>query len=596
MKLVTSQAFLVLLALSPVAVVQAEETQSAVIVTATRTAQTADATIAPVIVIDREEIANNPAADVSDLLRMHAGIDIGRNGGPGQQTSVFIRGAESNHTLVMIDGVKINPGTIGTAAIQNIRLDMIERIEIVKGPRSTLYGSEAIGGVINIITRRGKEGSHYEINAGYGSFDTRTIGFNAHNKADTRAAGITVNAKQSDGYTIRSTSAIERGYDNLNLHLYGKRRLGETDAQISYWHSSGTTEYLDFLLNPVDQDYTNSALSISFDNSFTTSWLSKLKLSRIVDEIDQNQSADFAHTQRDVLDWQHDVQISDDQLLTAGIYLSQEHTQASVFGSSFDQTIDVNAVFVQDDLRFGDHHLLMGLRHTDHETYGTHNTGSIDYAWHITDAWQLMVGVASGFRSPDSTDLFGGTSANPNLLPEESENKELGLKYTISKQQQIRINYFNNDITNLIEYDFGSSQMQNIAEAQVRGTELEYQFTGTNWLVKASAISQDPQNKADGAQLSRRSKQSYSLAVDYRQSDYQLGLDILHSGERDNSAYDSLILDAYTLVNFNAHYQATKRLSLNGRIENLTDETYELAATYRPPERSYYLELLYNFD
>ena len=140
------------------------EEQQPIIVTATRTAQTADETISPVIVISRENLETQTGAEIADILHHYAGIDIGRNGGPGQQTSIFIRGANSNHTLVMIDGININPD-IGNAPLQNIRLDMIERIEIIKGPRSTLYGSQAIGGVINIITRKAKEGSHYEVHA-----------------------------------------------------------------------------------------------------------------------------------------------------------------------------------------------------------------------------------------------------------------------------------------------------------------------------------------------------------------------------------------------------------------------------------------------
>ena len=140
-----------------------------VFVTATRTAQTADETLSPLIVIDRDTIEDNPGADLAELLRFHAGIDVARNGGPGTVTTVFMRGAESDHVLLMIDGVKINPGTLGGGAFHNIRLNSIERIEIVKGPRSTLYGSEAIGGVINVITRRGADASEYSVSASGGS-------------------------------------------------------------------------------------------------------------------------------------------------------------------------------------------------------------------------------------------------------------------------------------------------------------------------------------------------------------------------------------------------------------------------------------------
>ena len=574
---------------------QAEE-QTPIIVTATRTAQTADETIAPVIVIDRSEIENNPGAEVSDLLRMHAGIDIGRNGGPGQTTSIFIRGTESNHTLVMIDGIKINPGTIGTAAIQNIRLDMIERIEIVKGPRSTLYGSDAIGGVINIITRRGKEGSHYQVNASHGSYKTTSLGFSADNKVDDRAAGINVNIEKSKGYAIRTTSPIERGYDNVNINLYGKKRMGETNLEITHWQSTGKTEYLDFFLTAVDQNYENSATALNIENNYTANWLSKIKLSRINDRIDQNQGVDYAHTQRDVLDWQNDIQLGNSQLVTAGIYFSNENTNASVYGSNFDENTDVKAIFAQDDATFGQHHVIAGIRSTHHKTYGTYNTWNIDYAWQVNDSTRFILGSATGFRSPDSTDRFGGATGNPNLLPEESKNNELGIQYVINKQQNVRVNYFQNDITNLIEYDFATSKMQNIAAARIKGTEIEYKFESENWSVDASAIFQDPENQSDGSQLSRRTKTSYTAGINHMINKHSIGIDVLYAGERDNSAYDTVILKSYTLANLKAHFQASKHLSINARIENLTDEVYELASTYRTPARSYYAELVYNFD
>ena len=143
-----------------------------IVVTATREKQDLERTMAPVLVIDRDEIELSLARDLADLLRFHAGLEISRNGGTGQTTSLFVRGTDSNHVLVMIDGIKINPGTIGGAAIQNIRPDMIQRIEVVKGPRSSLYGSDAIGGVINVITRKADGQMEFTAGAGrYGTFD-----------------------------------------------------------------------------------------------------------------------------------------------------------------------------------------------------------------------------------------------------------------------------------------------------------------------------------------------------------------------------------------------------------------------------------------
>jgi vitamin B12 transporter len=211
-------------------------TDPPVIVTATRVPTPVDEVLAPVIVIDRETIERSAPGDASDLLRFHAGLEVARNGGPGQTTALFIRGADSNHTLVLVDGVRINPGTIGLAAIQNIPPDMIERIEVVKGPRSSLWGTDAIGGVINIVTRRGTHDG-WAAEAGYGDYDTRKASFNGglpvgeHVDVDFGASWI-----ESDGFPTRTTDHTDRGFDNLSMS--GQVRADVGQAQVSLRHRS----------------------------------------------------------------------------------------------------------------------------------------------------------------------------------------------------------------------------------------------------------------------------------------------------------------------------------------------------------------------
>ena len=584
-----------LISLSNLSILKADE--QAIIVTATKTTQTIDDTISPIIVIEKDIIKSNPSAAISDLLRIHAGIEIGRNGGPGQQTSLFIRGTNSNHVVVMVDGVKINPGTLGAAAIQNIDLKMVERIEVVKGPRSTLYGSDAIGGVINIITHKSKKGEQYNVNVGYGSFNTKTVGFSAQNKNADYSAGISIKSKTSDGYEIRKTSPLKRGYDNQSVQLYAKKRIAKSDVQISHWQSEGKTEYLDFFLNPLDQNYANSTTAIDVENTPSETWFSKIKISHAIDKIDQNQGVDFAHTLRDVFDWQNDLQINDAQLLSAGIYLEDQQTKASSFGTNFDEKTQTNAIYVQDDILLGQHHIIMGARNTDHETFGTHLTGGIDYAIQINETLKLTAGTATGFRSPDSTDRFG-YGGNPNLKPEESTNTEFGIKYQQSKHS-VAVNLFNNEISNLIFYDDPDGfagpivgKNENIGKAKIDGVEASYQYSDKNWNININAVDQNPINVTNDTLLLRRAKNKYNFSVGYKGLDYLAQLNISHVGQRKDVAND---LNAFTLVGLSGNYTVSKNISVNGRIENITDEEYELVESYRTPERSYYIELEYNF-
>ncbi len=198
-----------------------------IVVTATRVPTPLDQVLAPMLVIDRARIEDSAATDAADLLRFNAGLDLARNGGPGQTTSLFIRGAESNHTLVLVDGVRINPGTIGLAGLQNISPSMIERIEVVKGPRSALYGTDAIGGVINVITRRGAD-TGWTAELGYGDYDTQEANVTGGFATDRIEFDLGVSWLDSDGFPTRTDDDTDRGYENFNgmAQLRGAGNVG----------------------------------------------------------------------------------------------------------------------------------------------------------------------------------------------------------------------------------------------------------------------------------------------------------------------------------------------------------------------------------
>jgi vitamin B12 transporter len=224
------------LALAASVATAAEGTASvpAVVVTATRVPMPLEEVLAPVIVIDRATIERSAANDAADLLRFHAGVEVARTGGPGQPTSVFIRGADSNHTLVLIDGVRINPGTIGLPALQNVTPDMVERIEVVKGPRSALWGSDAIGGVVNIVTRRGSRDG-WVVEAGYGDYDTRKASVNGGFGMGERASlDFGVAWLDSDGFPTRTGDDTDRGYDNLNANVQWRAAIGAGEVSLRH--------------------------------------------------------------------------------------------------------------------------------------------------------------------------------------------------------------------------------------------------------------------------------------------------------------------------------------------------------------------------
>jgi len=567
------------------------EPADTIIVTATRTAiPLSDATV-PVDVITRDEIELSLATDLPELLRFEAGIDIGRSGGPGQSTSVFLRGTESNHTLVLVDGVRINPGTLGGAAIQNIAPETIERIEIVKGARSALFGTDALGGVINIITRRSQK-SYAEAGVGAGSFATRSGYFALGGGGDATDFGVAVNLNDTDGFPTRTDSDIDSGYENLSLNMYGGMQVGDHAATLRYWSASGTTEYLDFFLSPLDQDFENRSSSLELLSPIGRKLDSKLVIGHMTDDIRQNQSADFVESTRLSVDWQLSL-ATQAHVVTTGVFYTDENAASVSFGSGFDESTWAKAIFLQDQWSRGRHHAFVALRYTDHETFGGEPTWNAEYAFSINEDWILQWGIGRAFRAPDATDRFG-FGGSPDLAPETSDELQFGIRYQSAGPHALSLEVYRNDIDDLIEFDLETFTLRNIAQAEIRGAELGWEYAGDIYSVKASLVRQTANNPADGVRLLRRAEEKATLSLVRELGEHRIGVTILASGDRED--FGGVKLPGYALVNLTGQLAVGEQWRLNARVENLFDREYETAAGFRMQELSAFLELRYKWQ
>ena len=590
----TIRAVMVLLAaLSAIGPAVAAEptTLETIVVTATRTEiPLHDATV-PVTVITREDIELSLATDLAELLRFQAGIDIGRNGGPGQATSVFLRGTASNHTLVLMDGVRINPGTLGGAAIQHIAPDLIERIEIVKGARSALFGTDAIGGVVNIITRRADD-ANFESSAGLGSFDTRSGFASAGNRSEQGQFGVAVNWQETDGFAPRSDSDIVRGYDNLSANIYGSRRFGTGEVSFRHWHTRGTVEYLDFFLNPMDQDFENRTSALQLDNRVNGNGSSKLVVSVMRDEITQNQLDDFVSSERVSVDWQYAHALAS-HTLAVGLFAIDEDASSLSFGAGFAEDTAVRAAFVQDQWARGRHRSFIALRLTDHETFGNHTTWNAEYAFEISDVWSLTAGVGHAFRAPDATDRYG-FGGRPDLEPELADEAQFGLRFTPASGHSFDLELYRNDIEDLIEFDLQTFLLDNIATAEIRGAQLGYEYRGDGFVFRAEAVKQRADNAATGERLLRRAEETATLSYTQDVGPHRFGVALFASGERED--FGGIELPGYMLANVTAQFSLSDTWALHARVENLLDTDYETAAGFRMQARSGFVELKYRWN
>lgn len=573
------------------------------VVTATRTPTDLDNLPAPVIVISREEILRSVATDVAELLRFHAGIDLARSGGPGQQVSLFLRGTESDQTLVLIDGVPINPGTGGSAALQNIRPEMIERIEIVKGPRSALYGTEAIGGVINIITRKDADGLQGSAGLKTGSYATRSVDAGlSYGDTDTQFSLHAADA-QSDGIPPRAGSNLDRGYDNRSFSARAGQDFGRFNLSVRHWQSEGRSEYLGYALDPRSQDYRNRASAADIGAQVTDTWHSRLTISHAIDDLTQVQinpfsgQHDSALTRRDNLDWQHDLALTGDDTLTAGFWFSREHTEANSYGSLYGADLYTRALYLENAWHGRRQDLVAAVREGDHDSFGRHLSWNLDYGLAMTDRDRLLVNAGSAFRAPNSTDLFYPGSGNPDLAPETAHNLELGYQRRFNRHWQGELRAYRNNIDDLIAYDPVAGRSENIDRARIRGLEASLNWTARRWRGRLSLTRQNPENAATGDTLLRRARKSLSASLAWQPGNWELGGDLLLVGPRrdiDPVSYQAVDNPGYGLLNLTAGLRLGSHLDLRLRVENVLDQDYQTVLGYNSPGRGAYLSLRYN--
>ena len=590
--------------------VQAQDDLDETIVTATRTPVPIDSVGTPVIVITRSDIERSMASDVSEILQQQAGLEIARNGAPGQTTSLFMRGTESNHTVVLVDGVRINPGTIGGAALQNIAPESLERIEIVKGPGSSLYGTEAIGGVVQLFTR-GADKSGISTGASYGSNSTQQVFADAAFAAGKVKYGFGGSYAESAGIPTYDFTTDDRGYRNVT-----GRATVEVDAtdelalRARAWRAAGRTEYTDqdFFASPpagipVSQDFETSVYSVEGEYRGADDFGLRGTLSQARDQVDQNQGNflgdfDFAHTRRTTLDLQADLPDAGANKLSVGLQHSVENTDALSFGTAFDVDTTVTQGFVQDQFTHDWFNARAALGYVNHETFGGEFTWNAEFGASFDSGTRVALLGGKAFRAPDSTDRFG-FGGNPDLLPEISEQVELTVRQKLGDRQQLSLSAFDNRIHNLISYVVTDpitfdGRNENVERARIKGVELGYRFSGAAWRVNANIVMQNPRDETTDQRLLRRSREALTFAVNRDVGALDLGLDLQSYGDRKD--FGGVTLDPYTLVNASVRYRVTGALTLQGRIENAFDEDYVLAQGYLTEGRSYTIGVRYSFD
>lgn len=569
--------------------------QSPIIVTATRTAQTADESLASVTVITDKDIQQSQSKSLPELLSQVAGIDFANNGGYGKESSMYFRGTNPGHVLILIDGVKIGSATTGKISSQYIPLSHIERIEIVRGARSSLYGSEAVGGVIQIFTRQGKDKTT-TASIGYGSDETQlvTAGISGGN-AKTK---YHINAEYFDtkGFHTRDGKNPDKdGFENTSASIGASHSFSKkTKLSVSVLHATGLNEYDGFSSSSAyHNDFVQQTIATNLSTQATQDWEMVFGLNQSRDESDQFRNNVFTgkfNTKRKSFNWQNNLTIGEENILTLGAdYLNDKVNSTSSFSKT---SRDNTGLFAQYQIYGENNDFLFGLRSDDNEDFGNNTTGNIGWGKNLSKDLRLRASYGTAFKAPTFNQLYNPASGDPANRPEESTNVEVGLEGKLNKGKW-EVNLYQNKIINLIEYNFATSKFENVSNAEINGVEAIVTSTFAGWDVKTSLSLLDPKNADTDKYLRRRSTQIINLSLDRQLGKFHIGADVIGKNRRFHNASNTNRLSGYGLVNLRASYSFSKKWKFNVKIDNLFDKEYETIDSYNMPELSAFVSIQY---
>ncbi|MFQ5596465.1 MAG: TonB-dependent receptor plug domain-containing protein [Nitrospiria bacterium] len=566
-----------------------------IVVTATRLPSPVPEVGSSITIIKGRDLEKKHIKSVPEALREVAGVDVAQSGGLGQQTSVFLRGGESNHTLVLIDGVKVNSPTTGAFDFGDLLVENIARIEVLRGPQSSLYGSEAIGGVINIITKQGKGKASISLLTEFGSFETFRQRLGVSGSENDFDYTFSISRLESEGISAASEqqgNSEEDGYKNLTVsHRVGLNFLKDGRADFTVRYMTGEDEIDasggsggDDLNQTIERDAIYTSLVLKKP---VTDWWTPSLLFSIADEnIETNEPDDPADTFNNSLT---EINVQDLLFLNAfsllkenTLVLGLEYDQKQGASSSgdFDKEVDIKSVFIEDQAALRDAlFLTVGVRYDDHSTFGDKTTFRVTSAYLIDGyGMTLHASYGTGFTAPSFNDLFFAGFSNKDLQAEESEGFDIGVRkeYPSSGERPTSwfdVTYFKNDFDELI--GFSGFQPFNINKAEASGVE----FTSGIGIVKGLVINlsytyMDSEDKSTGDPLLRRAKHKGAFGMAYDATS-RLNLNLLATVVEDRIDIGDVKMDDYVKVDFASSYRATDQLEGFARIENLFDQTYE---------------------
>ncbi len=574
------------------------------VVTATRSDIPVEQLSAATTVYDRQDIERYQVNTLPELLQRTTGIDLTQNGGMGKTTSVFMRGTNSDHVLVLIDGIKVGSVSSGTTPFQYLPVDQIERVEIIRGPQSSLYGSEAIGGVIQIFTRRGEQtdAPSVTLDAGGGNYDTLQASGSVSGKWRDAWYSLSASHINSGGFDARQPTGgafgidqpDDDGYYNTGLNAKLGYRFGDTaEIETFYMRTEGRTE---FDGTPNKTEFVNQVVGLSGSMDVSDAWHATLRLGQSRDDND-NFAPDgsffsrFDSTRWNV-SWLNELQLADDHRLVLGAdyrmdeidgttdYTEKERYDLGIFGELHSRL-------------FERHFVNAALRWDENEAFGDYVTGSVGWRFNADNGISAFASFGNAFKAPTFNELFwpdtGFGGGNPNLEPEESTTFEAGLAGA-HDWINWEVRAYHTNIDNLI----ASWPPQNIDKAQIDGIETEIGADILGWRNTLGFQLLSPKDRITNKRLPRRAEKILTYDLSRSFASFDVGATVLARGDSFDDAANSKKIDGFVTLDLRAAYRFDSHWRVSGKLNNLLDKQYQLVDTYNTADRTFFVAIHYN--
>lgn len=560
-----------------------------IVVTATRTDRNVELNLAPVTILKQDNFTH---ATLPEELRNVPGVDLNSSGGFGKFTNLNLRGTNSNQVLLLIDGIPVGSATAGTPAWEYLPLAQTQRIEIVRGPRSSLYGSAAIGGIVQMFTPRGKGAAHAEVTAATGSLNTHELSANFSGAQNNNHYYLGGSYLATNGINAGNPFSPDEpdadGYHNSSFALSFGHRADRAEFDFHVLRATGQSEFD----GTPDENFLQQIMGLNLALSPSNFWKTSLTVGQANDERDSDSAPflNYYHTQRRYQSWQNDVIFTADQILTLGL-----DQQSDEINSSNNYTVtkrDNRGVFIQHQANLGRHELIGGVRYDENDSFGGHTTGNITYGLSLTPKLRLIIGWGSAFRAPTFNDLYWplafGYQGNPNLNPEQARSYETGLLGK-SHWGNWQLRAFRTNIYDLITYDGSTNPATviNLARAQIDGLESQFDtHFNHNWNLSTSLTILDPRDRDTQHILPRRARHTAQLNLSHQVDKLRATFNLLNQGGRYDDITNTTYLDSYTIMGVRFDYHLAKSWQLFGYIDNLFDKNYQTVAGFNSVGRT----------